>query len=144
MQPIVILRLILSKNQLRIMNYEWPNSIVMLKVVLHPLNNICRIIRYIPHCISGWHCIQPSFHSHPTLPVEHIPPINPLNSSSMPTEQVTEQVWKLISVMDKEHSTSELMELLNLRQREHFRKEYLQKNYWSWLSWTNNTWQTYK
>ena len=41
----------------------------------------------------------------------------------------TEQVEKLISVMDKEHSTSELMELLNLRQREHFRKEYLQKNY---------------
>ena len=41
----------------------------------------------------------------------------------------TEQVGKLISVMDKEHSTSELMELLNLRQREHFRKEYLQKNY---------------
>jgi len=45
------------------------------------------------------------------------------------TEQVTEQVGELISVMDKEYSTSELMELLNLRQREHFRKEYLQKNY---------------
>ena len=43
------------------------------------------------------------------------------------TEQVTEQVEKLISVMDKEHSTSELMEVLNLSQREHFRKEYLQK-----------------
>ena len=43
------------------------------------------------------------------------------------TEQITEQVEKLISVMDKEHSTSELMEVLNLSQREHFRKEYLQK-----------------
>ena len=28
-QPVVMLRLVLSKNQLRITNFEWPNSIVI-------------------------------------------------------------------------------------------------------------------
>ncbi len=45
----------------------------------------------------------------------------------MPTEQVTNQVKNLLSVMDKEYSTSELMELLNLSHRAHFRTNILQE-----------------
>ena len=45
----------------------------------------------------------------------------------MQTDQVTDQVKNLLSVMDKEHSTSELMELLNLSHRGYFRINILQK-----------------
>ena len=45
----------------------------------------------------------------------------------MQTDQVTDQVKNLLSVMDKEHSTSELMKLLNLSHRGYFRINILQK-----------------
>ena len=42
------------------------------------------------------------------------------------TEQVTEQVEKLLNVMgDKEYSTKEMMELLGLKHRPSFRDNYL-------------------
>ena len=46
---------------------------------------------------------------------------------SKQTDQVTDQVENLVSVMDKEYSTSELMELLNLSHRGYFRTNILQK-----------------
>ncbi|MGF1636583.1 MAG: Fic family protein [Cyclobacteriaceae bacterium] len=49
-------------------------------------------------------------------------------SMSFPSsQQVTEQVRSLISIIEDEHSSNELMSLLNLTHRENFRSNYLHK-----------------